>query len=589
MTSASSSRRTESRLLDSAVRDAVAQDNGKSGIKRLRSVVVGSAENPDLPSEANGRSHLVKPRLDMGLQGTKVPPGVAVALKAAAAAAEDVNNNSMKSRMRSFGSVWDRLGNKSSEGLGIKEIEAHEARVAVDKEEGEDTWEDTKSGGGLDAFMAKRPRWTRISERLGPRQEEDIAMASDTNPGGFGYGQGKRMGETKWFDSVGKGMRGFPEDMSDEDERFGDAVNYADGGFFGYGSNNDPPEDISRKFQESNSLFYRLGERGQAQNLPHGLISGLSGAVNFPNKVPNIHINSNARYLLSNDADITLNGPHHLYSQLTSDGPAALERQSGPSPAVVGANDVLEMKKRMRQVQLEMTKLRAKQAEVSKEAQKVVNAPISVAMKGRSQEEIDLHSVCVLNIHFAATKEAVATHFSNCGDIVRVTILTDKATGKPRGSAYVEFSSKDSVEKALNLNDSSSLLSRTLKVVRKDAATDAIIPPPVGRQNHLSSYTSMRAPGKFMRGNPLNKRRPISIARPFGGTAHLQWKRETSSPAGKTGTANFGQTNGSSLPRNSTCGGSIVFTWGHQLVNGQRSTEGIRLGIVERRPKKYGG
>lgn len=35
------------------------------------------------------------------------------------------------------------------------------------------------------------------------------------------------------------------------------------------------------------------------------------------------------------------------------------------------------MKKRMRQVQLEMTKLRAKQAEVSKEAQKASHAPAS--------------------------------------------------------------------------------------------------------------------------------------------------------------------------------------------------------------------
>lgn len=43
MTSGSSSRRTESRLLDSAVRDAVGQDSEKSGLKRLRSVVVGNA------------------------------------------------------------------------------------------------------------------------------------------------------------------------------------------------------------------------------------------------------------------------------------------------------------------------------------------------------------------------------------------------------------------------------------------------------------------------------------------------------------------------------------------------------------------
>lgn len=87
-----------------------------------------------------------------------------------------------------------------------------------------------------------------------------------------------------------------------------------------------------------------------------------------------------------------------------------------------------------------------------------------------------------------------------------------------------------------------------VQVVRKDAATEAIIPPTVGRPNHLPSYTSVRTPGKFMRGKPLNMRRPVSMTRPFATTAHLQWKRETSSPAGKTGTINAGQTNGSSLP-----------------------------------------
>lgn len=278
----------------------------------------------------------MKPRLDMGLQGSKVPPGVAVALKAAAAAAEDVNNNSMKSKMRSFGSVWDRLGNRSSERLGLKEDE-EAVTVAVDNVEGEDTWEDTKNPG-LDTVIPKGPRWRRISERLGPRQEEDIAMSPDANPGGFGYGQGRRLAESNWFDSVGRGMRGFADEMSDEDDRFGDAVNHADGGFFRFGSINDPRENISLKLQEPSSLFYRLGERGPAQGLPHGLISGLSGAVNLPNKLPNIHINSNARYLLSKDADIALSGPHHLYSQLSNHGPTGLERHSGPSPAMVDAN-----------------------------------------------------------------------------------------------------------------------------------------------------------------------------------------------------------------------------------------------------------
>jgi RNA recognition motif-containing protein len=91
------------------------------------------------------------------------------------------------------------------------------------------------------------------------------------------------------------------------------------------------------------------------------------------------------------------------------------------------------MKKRLRQVQLEMTKLRARQAEVSKEVQ---NAPISGVRPlpvQPSQEDINARSIFVSNVHFAATKAALNVHFGDCGEIVRVTLLGDVATGKPKG------------------------------------------------------------------------------------------------------------------------------------------------------------
>jgi hypothetical protein len=68
---------------------------------------------------------------------------------------------------------------------------------------------------------------------------------------------------------------------------------------------------------------------------------------------------------------------------------------SQPNP-----NDVVEMKKRLRQVQLEMTKLRARQAEVSKEVQ---NAPISGVRPlpvQPSQEDINARSIFVSNVSF---------------------------------------------------------------------------------------------------------------------------------------------------------------------------------------------
>jgi len=38
-----------------------------------------------------------------------------------------------------------------------------------------------------------------------------------------------------------------------------------------------------------------------------------------------------------------------------------------------------------------------------------------------------------LQVHFAATKAALSVHFGDCGEIVRVTLLGDVATGKPKG------------------------------------------------------------------------------------------------------------------------------------------------------------
>jgi hypothetical protein len=80
-------------------------------------------------------------------------------------------------------------------------------------------------------------------------------------------------------------------------------------------------------------LYSRLGERAP-YGLSHGLF-GLPGAVNLPNKGPNIHINSNARYLLSRDADMVLNDPRDLYFSNYGD---PLPNLSGPRQVVADAD-----------------------------------------------------------------------------------------------------------------------------------------------------------------------------------------------------------------------------------------------------------
>ena len=79
-------------------------------------------------------------------------------------------------------------------------------------------------------------------------------------------------------------------------------------------------------------------------------------------------------------------------------------------------------------------------------------------------EDTDSSTIFVSNVHFAATKEAITKHFSRCGEVLKVIILTDAATGQSKGSAYIEFSSRETAEIALTLNETS-FMSRMLLVL----------------------------------------------------------------------------------------------------------------------------
>ena len=48
-------------------------------------------------------------------------------------------------------------------------------------------------------------------------------------------------------------------------------------------------------------------------------------------------------------------------------------------------------------------------------------------------EEVDKRSIYVKNVDYLATREEVIEHFKECGKVNRVTILTDKYTGNPKG------------------------------------------------------------------------------------------------------------------------------------------------------------
>lgn len=83
-----------------------------------------------------------------------------------------------------------------------------------------------------------------------------------------------------------------------------------------------------------------------------------------------------------------------------------------------------------------------------------------------AQKEIDSRSVYVGNVDYKATPEELDEFFRTSGTINRVTILYDRFTGYPKGYAYVEFESKESVESAIQLSGTD-FKNRTISVVAK--------------------------------------------------------------------------------------------------------------------------
>jgi len=116
------------------------------------------------------------------------------------------------------------------------------------------------------------------------------------------------------------------------------------------------------------------------------------------------------------------------------------------------------MKRRVREMEEEASRLREMQAQVEKE--------MNTADPFRDREAVDSRSVYVGNVDYGATPEEVQTHFASCGIINRVTILCDKFTGHPKGFAYVEFVDEESVANAVALNESL-FRGRLIKVIAK--------------------------------------------------------------------------------------------------------------------------
>ncbi|XP_050210228.1 uncharacterized protein LOC126660670 [Mercurialis annua] len=163
-------------------------------------------------------------------------------------------------------------------------------------------------------------------------------------------------------------------------------------------------------------------------------------------------------------------------------------------------------------------------ADIQKDSQKTLISVPGSYTTGRPLEDADSRTIFVSNVHFAATKDSLSRHFNKFGDVLKVVILTDAATGQPKGSAYVEFMRKEAADNALSF-DGASFMSRILKVVKRSPAnqeaTTNMTWPRVTRATPFTPGRFSRA--HFPRGIP-GAFRPRFTMKP--GARSFQWKRD---------------------------------------------------------------
>ena len=83
-----------------------------------------------------------------------------------------------------------------------------------------------------------------------------------------------------------------------------------------------------------------------------------------------------------------------------------------------------------------------------------------------------MKNIFVGNLSFGATEDAVRSMFEAYGAVDRVSIVTDRETGQPRGFGFVEMSNDGEGQKAIDSLNGRDLDGRTLNVNEARPKTD---------------------------------------------------------------------------------------------------------------------
>lgn len=150
----------------------------------------------------------------------------------------------------------------------------------------------------------------------------------------------------------------------------------------------------------------------------------------------------------------------------------SMEVQQQPVAVEIADSSTSADKEMTSEKQMEAEMIKQRMEEMEREAAKLreLHAQLSEDKGGDTEEErrdIDSRSIYIGNVDYGATPLELQQHFSSSGVVNRVTILTNKHTGQPKGFAYLEFADVDGVNKAVATQDGSSFHGRELKVSAK--------------------------------------------------------------------------------------------------------------------------
>ncbi|XP_022756766.1 uncharacterized protein LOC111304482 isoform X2 [Durio zibethinus] len=341
-----------------------------------------------------------------------VPNPMASVIKAVAEAAEDVK------KVKTAGSVFDRLG------PGMDVLETHvrcaefRESVAEDEEYGDlnQTLEEIQS-----AY----------------HQRDDYA--------------GKHVGNVTALESE----TGLASDFLSDNEVYDD-VNAVGHGVMDVSHTGTSP---GNKGDNSLMVKYSVAKDDEIMQMTRNNQS--TGAANTSRKIVNISVNVS-----------TWKPPHYQEPRDVSelDGRKSLQE----SEAVAGKSNIRLIKENDNPVTVGNGNAKGA-AGIQEMSQKTVQSS-SVSYGGALPlEDADCRTIFVSNVHFAATKDSLSRHFNKFGEVLKVVIVTDAATGQPKGSAYVEFMRKEAADNALSL-DGTSFMSRILKAMSEATETPTIDP-----------------------------------------------------------------------------------------------------------------